>query len=161
MNTMTEKEALYREYREKVSGYISSRLRNPKDAEDVVSEVFLKVYEKYHTFDAGRASVSTWIYTITKNTVADYLRRDRTYTELPDDLSDEENLCDGILREESLKELAGALAALDERARALIVFRYYRRMSLKETAERLGVSYAYVKVLHKSALRALREAMTK
>lgn len=59
MNTMTEKEALYREYREKVSGYISSRLRNPKDAEDVVSEVFLKVYEKYHTFDAERASVST------------------------------------------------------------------------------------------------------
>lgn len=80
---------------------------------------------------------------------------------MPDDLSDEENLCDGILREESLKELAGALATLDERAHALIVFRYYRRMSLKETAERLGVSYAYVKVLHKSALRALREAMTK
>ena len=90
--------------------------------------MFLKVYEKYHTFDAERASVSTWIYTITKNTVADYLRRDRTYTELPDDLSDEENLCDGILREESLKELAGALATLDERAHALIVFRYYRRM---------------------------------
>ena len=60
-----------------------------------------------------------------------------------------------------LAALAGALAALDERARALIVFRYYRRMSLKETAERLGVSYAYVKVLHKSALRTLREAMTK
>ena len=88
MSTMTEKEALYLEYRDKVSGYVFSRLNNPKDAEDLVSEVFLKVYEKYRSFDAERASVSTWIYAITKNTVTDYLRRQRTCSELPEYQSD-------------------------------------------------------------------------
>lgn len=156
MSTMTEKEALYLEYRDKVSGYVFSRLNNPKDAEDLVSEVFLKVYEKYRTFDAERASVSTWIYAITKNTVTDYLRRERTCSELPEDLSDGEEPGDEILHEESLRELANALSALDERSRTLIIFRYYRQLSLKETAERLGISYAYVKILHKNALRALR-----
>jgi len=40
--------------------------------------------------------------------------------------------------------------------RTLIIFRYYKQMSLKEIAQRLGISYAYVKFLHKSALQALR-----
>ena len=159
MNTMTEKEELYREYRDKVSGYVFSKLYDTKDAEDLVSEIFLKVYEKYSTFDPARASVSTWIYTITKNTVTDYLRRNRTYSELPDDFPDGECLSDGILREESLRELSRALSQLDERSRTLIIFRYYRQMSLKDIAERLGISYAYAKVLHKSALNSLRDLM--
>ena len=156
MRTMTEPEALYLEYRVKVSAYVFSRLNNPKAAEDLGREVFLKVYEMYRSFDAERASVSTWIYAITKNTVTDYLRRERTCSELPEDLSDGEEPGDGILHEESLRELANALSALDERSRTLIIFRYYRQLSLKETAERLGISYAYVKILHKNALRALR-----
>ena len=41
--TMTEKETLYREYSGKVSGYVFSKLRDTKDTEDLVSEVFLKV----------------------------------------------------------------------------------------------------------------------
>ena len=154
--TMPEKETLYREYSGKVSGYVFSKLRDTKDTEDLVSEVFLKVYEKYNTFDAGRASLSTWIYTITKNTVTDYLHKNRTYSELPDDLSEDGCLDDGILREESLRELGKALSKLDERLRTLIIFRYYKQMSLKEIAQRLGISYAYVKILHKSALQALR-----
>ena len=77
-------------------------------------------------------------------------------SELPEDLSDGEEPGDGILHEESLRELANALSALDERSRTLIIFRYYRQLSLKETAERLGISYAYVKILHRNALRALR-----
>ena len=56
------------------------------DAEDLVSDVFLKAYEKYPTFDADRASVSTWLYTITRNTVIDYFRTHRPGVELPDDL---------------------------------------------------------------------------
>ena len=55
--------------------------------------------------------------------------------------------------------LGEALGKLDDRSRALIVLRYYKRMSLKDTAARLGVSYAYVKVLHKEALRLLRKHM--
>ena len=41
------------------------KVTNRHDAEDLVSDVFLKAYEKYPTFDADRASVSTWLYTIT------------------------------------------------------------------------------------------------
>lgn len=159
MSMTAEREALYAEYAGKVRGYVFGKLSNRADAEDVVSDVFLKVYEKYPTFDADRASVSTWVYTITRNTVIDYFRVHRVCTELPEDLADEGGVDDGLLRQESLRMLGEALGKLDDRSRALIVLRYYKRMSLKDTAARLGVSYAYVKVLHKEALLLLRKHM--
>lgn len=159
MSTMPEREALYAEYAGKVRGYVFGKLTSKADAEDLVSDIFLKVYEKYPTFDAARASVSTWIYAITRNTVIDYFRVHRPCSELPDDLPDEAGVDDGLLQQESLRILGEALSRLDDRSRALIVLRYYKGMSLKDTAARLGISYAYVKVLHKDALRLLREYM--
>ena len=157
MRQAAEKETLYTEYSEKVRGYVFGKVANRHDAEDLVSDIFLKAYEKYPTFDADRASVSTWLYTITRNTVIDYFRTHRIHAELPDGLPDGTEVDDGLLRRETLQALGEALGRLDERSRALIILRYGRGLSLKDTAARLGVSYAYVKLLHGGALRMLRE----
>lgn len=160
MSPAPEKEALYAEYRDKVSRYVFCRLQNKSDAEDIVSEIFLKVYEHFNTFDAGTASVSTWIYTITRNTVTDYFRSNRTYSELPEDLSDGVGAEGVFLQKESLAALGKALGMLDERCRALVILKYYKRMSLKDIASRMGISYAYVKILHKSALNKLKNHLS-
>lgn len=160
MSLTTEKEALYTEYRDKVSRYVFCKLRNKNDAEDLVSEIFLKVYENLDTFDASLASVSTWIYTITRNTVTDYFRANRTYSELPEELSDGGGADCVVLQKESLAALGKALGMLDERCRSLVILKYYRRMSLKDIASRMGISYAYVKILHKSALNKLKNHLS-
>lgn len=49
---------------------------------------------------------------------------------------------------------------LDERCRALVILKYYRRMSLKDIASRMGISYASVKILHKSALNKLKNHLS-
>ena len=51
MNSVTEKETLYTEYRDKVRGYVFGKLQNQSDAEDIVSEIFLKIYKRYDSFD--------------------------------------------------------------------------------------------------------------
>ena len=150
-------EPLYNIANAAVYAFALSMLKNRHDAEDLVSDVFLKAYEKYPTFDADRASVSTWLYTITRNTVIDYFRTHRPGVELPEDLPDAAGIDDGLLQRESLQALGEALNRLDERLRALIVLRYGKGLSLKDTAARLGVSYAYVKILHSNALKTLRE----
>ena len=157
MNLTTERDTLYTEYSQKVRGYVFGKISNRHDAEDLVSDIFLKVYEKHSAFDAGRSSVSTWIYTITRNTVIDYFRTHRAHTELPDDLPDAAGVDDGLLQREDLQVLGEALSRLDERSRTLIILRYSKGLSLKDTAARLGVSYAYVKILHSNALKTLRE----
>lgn len=161
MISMAEKEELYTEYRKKVTGYVFGKLQNRHDAEDIVSEIFLKVYEKYSSYDGERASLSTWIYTVTRNTVIDYFRSNKSEEELPKDFSCGDLEEDEFLKKESLHELGRALAELDERSRALIIFRYYKEMTLKEIADRMGISYAYVKILHKSALHDLRTRISR
>ena len=160
MSLATEKEALYTEYRDKVSRYVFCRLQNKSDAEDIVSEIFLKVYEHFDTFDASLASVSTWIYTITRNTVTDYFRSNRIYAELPEEASDGDDADCVVLQKESLATLGKALGKLDERRRALVILKYYKKMSLKDIAARMGISYAYVKILHKSALNKLKNDLS-
>lgn len=155
--TVEEKEALYRDYRDKVRRYIFGKLQNKDDAEDLVSETFLKVYEKYDTFNETLSSVSTWIYTIARNTVTDYFRTRRVHSELADNLCDDNAVDDEVIKAESLEELGKALERLDERSRGIVIFRYYKRMTLKDIAEKMGISYAYVKILHGNALTTLRK----
>lgn len=155
MTALTQEE-VYCQYRDKVGRYISAKITNRADAEDLISETFLKVYEKFDTFDESRSSLSTWIYTITRNTVIDYFRKHRIHAELSESLPDEVCVEDEIFREEALKLLAQALKRLDRRSRDLIILRYDKKLSLKDIAVRLDISYAYVKILHKDALQRLR-----
>ena len=44
-------------------------------ADELVQEVMLKIWNKAHLFSAGKASVSTWIFTMARNARIDYLRK--------------------------------------------------------------------------------------
>ena len=155
--TDTEKEKIYRDYHGKVFGYLLSKLNNQQDAEDLASDVFVKVFEKYDTFDADKASVSTWIYTITRNTLTDYFRTRKVFVEIPETLEADSSVEDEVCNTEMLDTLANALENLDERERDIIILRFYSGKTLKEIAETMHISYAYVKVLQNKALAALKK----
>ena len=155
---MPDIETIYTQYYSKVMGYIHSRIRSRADAEDLCSDVFEKVQRKLPDFDSAKASVSTWIFTITRNTVIDHYRRSKPTGELDENLSDDTELDEGLLNSETLSELAGALRALPEELRDIIVLRYYDGKPLTEVAEIMGLSYGAVKLRHQSALAKLRMA---
>ena len=154
--TEEQKSELYLTYSGKVRGYIQNKINDPAASEDLCAEVFLKVYEKLDSYDETKASLSTWIFTIARNTLTDYYRTRRVHSEIPETLASEENIEEGICRDEMLEILADALERMDERSRDIIVLHYYSGLTLKIIAERLGISYAYVKVLHNKALSTLR-----
>ena len=156
MITDTQKEAIYRDYHGKVSGYIRSKTNSPQDAEDIAADVFLKVYEKLDSFDESKASLSTWIYTITRNTLTDYYRTRRVFEGVPetqeDDFCVEDEICDA----EMLETLADALEALEERERDIVILRFDSGKTLREISSQMGISYAYVKILQNKAFEKIR-----
>ena len=153
-----EKAQVYEEFKEKVEAYLRGKLNNADLAEELCSEVFLKVYERIDEFDRERASLSTWIYTITRNTLTDYYRTRRVHEELPELLVSEDNsIEDDLCSAESLEILADALEKLDERERDIVLLHYYSELTLKEIADKMEISYAYAKVLHNKALSALKK----
>ncbi len=157
--TTAEQEKLYIEFRPKVLSYIRSRVNDPDDAEDLCEDVFLKAFKASERFDSQKASPGTWIYTITRNTVIDFFRKDRSYEELPEDMRSDELPEDTILQNELLEELAGALESLSAELTDIIVMHYYDRLTLTDIAEKTGLSYGAVKLRHQKALSLLRQAM--
>lgn len=150
-------ERVYAEFKEKVARYVHGNISNVHDAEDVVSEVFVKVLDGLTNYDKRKASLSTWIYAITRNAVIDYFRAAKQFCELPEELSDAENAEEKLLNEEALENLAAALKQLSERDRDIVVLRYYSGKKLKNIADTMNISYSYAKLLHANALKRLRE----
>lgn len=149
-----DKTQLYEEYHMKVLRYIQSKVNDYYLAEDLCSDVFVKVYEKIDTFDEKKASISTWIFTITRNKLIDYYRTRKVTVEVPEDLT--YDVEDDEVNEEALETLASALEKLDDRSRKLVIMHYYEGKTLKEVAEELDISYIYAKVLHQKVLNKLK-----
>ena len=87
--TFPDMEQIYLEYHDKVMGYIRARVHGWADAEDLCADVFEKVQRKLPDYDPAKASVSTWVFTITRNTVIDFFRRAKHPEELDENMSDD------------------------------------------------------------------------
>ena len=162
-------EQVYRDYQKNVLGYIQNRVGDPNLAEDITSDVFVKIAEHIGDYDASKAGLSTWVYTIAGRTLTDYYRSHREFDAIPEDdgeegrmpaaLVDNEGVETGMLLDEQLQQLTFALQGLTEKERDLIILHYYSGMKLKDVAVRMGMSYINAKVLHKKALTKLKKQM--
>ncbi len=80
LNKNTEFEQIYAKFKDKVAQYIYGKIPNKHDAEDLISDVFVKVFKGFSGFDETKASLSTWIYRITQNTVSTIIGRRSLFT---------------------------------------------------------------------------------
>ena len=163
MNKTDVMEKIHLEYREKVFRYVRGKVASTADAEDVTSEIFWRVLSSLDSYDEEKATLSTWIYTITHNTVCNYYR-ERSKRALS---IDENALCsdtdDGVVAEienEILKEnLAIALETLTEREQDIIVLYYYHEIPLRDIAIKMGITYTNAKFIKHQAISKLKLAM--
>ncbi len=155
----SDMERIYTDYHGKVMGYIRARIRGEADAEDLCADVFEKIYRKYDDYDPSKAALGTWIFTITRNTLIDFFRRNKPSEELDENLSDDTEVDADLIRTETLSELAAALRSLPRQLMDIIVLRYYDGKPLTEIAQLMGLSYGAIKLRHQQAVMRLRQAM--
>ena len=154
------KDSLYSEFYPKVLGYMRSRITDYHDAEDLAEDVFVKIYNNWDKFDGKLASVSTWIYTIARNTLTDYFRTRKTYADIDsivEPVSGDDGPEDVTVGNETTEELAFALEKLDENERDLIIMCYFHGMKLIDTAEKMHVTYSQAKRIRNKALLKMRQ----
>lgn len=162
-------EQIYIEYYQKIKYLVMKKVGDASVVEDLVSEIFLKITQNLDRYDAAKASLSTWIYTVANRYIMDYYRLRKVHEALPEEngaegvlpaiLVDAGELDANLLLEEQLEELSKALELLKQKERDLIILYYYKEMTLKQVAEMMHMSYANAKVLHKKALMKLGDAM--
>ncbi|WP_024864930.1 RNA polymerase sigma factor [Butyrivibrio sp. FCS014] len=160
MSGALSKEEIYLQYKDKVFAYIRNHVNSPEDAEDLCADVFVKIYQKLDTYDSSKASISTWIYSVTSNTVIDFYRTNHIHSEIPEDLTDERSTVEEeVLSQENLSLLAKALKDLPQEQMDIIVLRYYKGYTLQEVAELMHLSYGVTKLRHREALGRLNEML--
>lgn len=130
-------------------------------AEETTQEVMATLWTKAHMFDPGRASVSTWIFTIARNRKIDALRKQRRPE--PEDLwwgpEAEPDQSDVLSLQQETDQLSAALAELPAKQRDLIERAYFGDLSHSEIAEETGLPLGTIKSRIRLALERLRHAM--
>ena len=156
--------AILREYRRKVFGLAYSFVRNREAAEDVAQEIFIRIWRALPTFD-GRASLSTWIYTIARNTSLSALRGRRNHVSLGDlEMRPETDIIDESAQVESQAEQAALARLIDElpaKQRQVVLLFYLQDQSHEEVAAMLAMPVGTVKtLLHRARERLSATAGT-
>jgi RNA polymerase sigma-70 factor (ECF subfamily) len=136
-------------------------------ANDITQDVFIKVWKNIKKFDYTKASFKTWIFTITHNTITDYLRKkkminfsslDKKEDNFADNIKDEVILPDEALIKLEDKELLNSLIdKLPNNYKEVLILYYQEDMTFKEIGELLGKPLNTVKSYHHRALNILRE----
>ena len=151
-------EQIYRDYKNKVFGYIFNRIHNHADAEDLTSDVFAKIVAHIDSYNPEKASLSTWVFVITRNTLIEHFRKQRITEDIDEQqipVSDEP--VEKIVMEEQQELLAKALGELPEKMRDIVVARYYYGYRFAKIGEMMDMTEANARVTHARALAKLKE----
>ena len=153
-------ERLLKEYEGKVLRLCFAMLENRASAEDTAQEVFLRIWRALGAF-RGEASLSTWVYAITRNACLTAIERMKTAA--AESLADPDIMRKAETKEferaprESRADVQGWLAELPESQRQALTLFYLEERSYKEVAAALGVPMGTVKTWICRGRRALVE----
>ena len=131
-------------YSTRVWSIVSGILRNQSDVEDVVQDVFFKVYRKIGYFE-GKSQFYTWLYRVAVNATTDFLKKRRRkvsgFDDLPgfEPIAETERPGNDSDRSELRRRLAEAMAELPEHYRNILVLREYEDMQYDEIAAVLEI----------------------
>jgi len=153
---------LYAEYLPKVYRFVRYRIEDDATAEDLTSVVFEKALVKFHAYESQRASFSTWVYTIARNTVIDHFRVGHPDRVVPlnDDLpqaSRDPSPEEMAIRGEEFGRLQACLKKLAPTEQSVISLKFGAHMTNRDIARSTGMTESQVGNLVFRAVRKLRD----
>jgi len=154
-------ELLFRRYVNRVFGFAHAMLRNREEAEEVVTDTFIRVF-RFAADVRGQGSFESWLLRIARNQCLDRLRRPRLLTLPLETLADSAKLLTPVdeMDQTALRYLVEqALDQLPEEYRTALILRDVQGFSAREAAEVVGKGETAFRSLHQRARRALRDAL--
>jgi RNA polymerase sigma-70 factor (ECF subfamily) len=155
---------LYDNYSAAVYGVVCRVIKNQGAAEDVMQEVFVKVWNNIEHYDAGKGAFFTWLMSITRNTAIDYMRSRQFKQSLKIQTlaNDEYGNGDGGTVEINTEQHAiySNIARLDHKYRTIIDLVYIKGYTHEEAAGILALPLGTLKTRARTALQILKKQIT-
>lgn len=158
-------EQLFQRYSGRVLASARRVLANSGEAEEVVQETFIEVWNKAAGFDARRGNAASWILSVGRNKAIDRARsrsaRTRLLANLPREENNAESPQQALERATDQRRLGQALETLTPEQREVIELAYFGGLSQTEIAAKTGDALGTIKGRARAGLARLTEKLRK
>lgn len=141
-------------------------LTGTSDAEEILQEVFLHVWNNAARYDAARSSVSTWLVLITRSRAIDRLRNRKVVERVHEAAHQEERIghaspegVESVFFRERRQRVKSELDKLPPEQKQVLEMAFYEGLSQSEIADRAGLPLGTVKTRTLLAMKKLRSAL--
>ena len=154
---------LYDNYAAALNGIIYRLVEDKELAEDILQEVFVKIWNNFSSYDPGKGRLFTWMLNLTRNLTIDTLRS-KGYKKQSKILSDENsvsNIIDNNATVEKFDALGirKQLSNLKPEQRNIIDMAYFNGYTQDEISKEMGIPLGTVKTRMRSAIVELRKML--
>lgn len=150
-------ETIWKEFHAKLRQFIIMRVNNNDDADDILQEVFIRIYKNISSLK-DEQKLTSWFFQITRNVIIDYYRSKKEIYEL-----DDENLSDILAEEDSFAKLSLGLDNFIDNLppiyKEAILLTEIKGMKQRELAEKFGISLTSAKSRVQRAREMLKEML--
>ncbi len=158
-------EYLYTIYIDMIFNTAISYTKNEKDAEEIVQEVFIKIYKNIQSFK-GEAKLKTWIYRIVINTSLNYIHKRKRFSIFNKDHFEHESIDfehPGVILEnkENATILFQVMNGLPDLQKTAFILSYIEELPRKEVALIMDTSLKAVESLLQRAKKNMRKKIMK
>ncbi len=159
---------LYDNYSGALYGLILNMVTKNEYADEIIQDVFLKIWKSSGQYDSTKGRLYTWMINIARNTALDFIKskgfvneqKNRSLSDVVNEIDLGTELVDGL---ESIQADQVAMKAvvfsLKKEWRELIELLYYQGYTQAEVAEKLDIPIGTIKTRTRSALIELREKL--
>lgn len=155
---------LYQTYIDRIYHYVYFRVADDDLAQDITSQIFLKVWEKLNTYQAGQSPFMAWIYRIARNTVIDYYRTKKIVVSIENtraaELSHDDDVDEKLDFQIQSQKLRAALRELTKEQRQVLILKFVGGLSTTEIAKKLKKQTGAIRALQMRGLQGLAKCPT-
>ena len=156
-------QAIFDHFAPRVKAFTLRHGASPELAEEVAQETMIKVWRKADQFDASKATLSTWVFTIARNLRIDMLRKSARLQPDPNDPAlvpnPEPQSDDLISRDQEAKILKDIVALLPDEQQDVLKLAFFEDLAHAQVSERLGIPLGTVKSRIRLAFKRIRSEL--
>jgi RNA polymerase sigma-70 factor (ECF subfamily) len=153
-------ESLYDRYHVQLYRYLHVHLKDEQDAADLLQQVFFQAWKQRQSYEPGRGSVATWLFSIAHHRLVDFYRLSRSsvsWESMPEISTMDQDPEARVIEEETVAQVRKMLEDLPQAEQELLALRFAARLSSAEIASVIGKSEAATKKQLTRLLHRLRE----
>ncbi len=155
---------LYERYVDAIYGYISYRVESAEVAEDLTSEVFLRMVRSLRSYKDRGVPFKAWLFRIAANLITDHYRHKNKHplTPIYDHFeSDDPNPFEQLVEDQEQLDMQLALKTLPTQYQDLLILHFVEDLPYEEIVKIMNKSSAALRAMQYRALKSLAQQLEK